>query len=122
MEKIKIGFLGAGNMAQAIAGGMLSSEILKPVQITATARTEKGLKKMKDMGISVHLDNQKLVSDNNVIVLAVKPHILPVVLESIKSKVTEKHLLISVVNMTTNKEIEDMIGRYCHGRYCHGPF
>ena len=115
MEKIKIGFLGAGNMAQAIAGGLLSSGIVKPAQINATARTEEGLKKMKDIGISGHLDNLKLVSDNDIIVLAVKPHILPGVLECIKNKVTEKHLLISVVNMTTNKEIEDMIGRYCHG-------
>ena len=42
--------------------------------------------------------------------LAVKPHILPAVLAQVAPFLTPDHLLISVVNATTNEQIEAMCG------------
>ena len=109
---VKVGFLGAGNMCQAIAGGMISSGTVKAENITASARTEGGLSKVRDMGIRGTLDNCQVVKECSVIFLAVKPHILPGVLKQIAEVVTEEKLLVSVVNGTTNKEIEGLVGKY----------
>merc|ERR1719204_12708 len=58
------------------------------------------------MGIRGTLDNCQVVAECSVVFLSVKPHILPGVLKQVAGTVTEEKLLISVVNMTTNKEIE----------------
>ena len=46
--------------------------------------------------------------------IAVKPHILPGVMKEVAEFVTEEHLLVSVANMVTNKQIEDIVGE-CTG-------
>merc|ERR1712176_359323 len=63
------------------------------------------------MGITGTLDNCRVVSECSVVFLSVKPHILPGVLKQVAVSVTEDKLLVSVVNMTTNKEIEDLVGK-----------
>ena len=106
----KVGFLGAGNLCQAIAGGLIDSGVVKPENIMASARTEAGLEKVQQMGIAGTLDNKKVVSECSVVFLSVVPKVLPHVLKEVSNCVTEDQLLISVVCSTTNKQIEDMIG------------
>ena len=106
----KVGFLGAGNLCQAIAGGLIDSGVVKPENIMASARTETGLEKVQQMGIAGTLDNKKVVSECSVVFLSVVPKVLPHVLKEVSNCVTEDQLLISVVCSTTNKQIEDMIG------------
>jgi len=108
---MKIGFLGAGNMCQAIAGGMIASGTVAVENIMASARSEGGLAKVRSMGIRGTLDNCQVVAECSVVFLAVKPHILPGVLEQVAVSVTEDKLLVSVVNMTTNQQIEDLVGK-----------
>lgn len=106
----RIGFLGSGNMCQAIAGGMISSGTAKPENIMSSARSEGGLATVRGMGITGTLDNCQVVRECDVVFLAVKPHILPSVLKEVASFVREDMLLISVVNATTSKQIEDYVG------------
>ena len=110
LTDLKVGFLGAGNMCQAIGGGMVSSGTVSPNNITVSARSEQGLEKARSMGFTCTLSNREVVERCSVIFLAVKPHILPGVLKEIADRVSTQHLLISVVNMTTNKEIENLVG------------
>lgn len=108
--ELKIGFLGAGNMARAIAGGMLGSKTATPHQLYASARTDKGCTEAQKMGMCTTLDNIKIVSTCKVVFLAVKPHVLSAVLAQVAPFLTPDHLLISVVNATTNEQIEAMCG------------
>ena len=78
----------------------------------ASARSEGGLGKVRSMGIKGTLDNCQVVAECSVVFLAVKPHILPGVLEQVAGGVTEEKLLVSVVNSTTNKQIEDLVGKF----------
>ena len=109
---VRVGFLGAGNMCQAIAGGMIASGTVKPENIMASARSEGGLEKVRSIGIKGTLDNCQVVAECSVVFLAVKPHILPGVLEQVAGAVTKEKLLVSVVNSTTNKQIEDLVGKF----------
>lgn len=42
-DELKVGFIGGGNMAKAIANGFITSKTVKPGNITASATTEKTL-------------------------------------------------------------------------------
>ena len=44
---MKVGFIGAGNMASAMIGGIINSKLLSPSNIIASAKTDKTLAKRK---------------------------------------------------------------------------
>eukprot|EP00116_Pleurobrachia_bachei_P015046 sb/3475308/ len=110
MEELRVGFLGSGNMCQAVAGGLIASGTVPASNITCSARSEGGLAAAKAMGMNTTLDNGEVARSSTVVFLAVKPHILPGVLKEVAEFVTEDHLLVSVANMVTNKQIEDIVG------------
>ncbi|WP_447927173.1 pyrroline-5-carboxylate reductase [Vreelandella sp. EE27] len=71
-----ITFIGAGNMAKAIIGGLIESGV-SATHITATAPTEQALTPLRDaMGIHTHTDNGKAIQNADVVILAVKPQIM----------------------------------------------
>ena len=55
---MKVGFIGAGNMASAMIGGMLQKGLLQKEDIIASSATQKSADRVaKDFGISTRLDN-----------------------------------------------------------------
>src|SRR5215210_4843896 len=93
----KIGFLGAGKMASALAKGFVASKIVSPKQIMASDLMEPARAAFaKDVGASVTDSNLDVVRFAQVLVLAVKPDQVAAVLNEIKTLCTEKHLLISI--------------------------
>lgn len=73
MDKIKIGFIGAGNMARALIGGLISSGI-RPGNISSFDPHPERLEGLcHDSGITPADSNQQLVDLCDVVVLAVKP-------------------------------------------------
>lgn len=76
-----IGFIGGGNMASAIIGGLLSTGFT-PSHITASALSSSTLSKLASMGIKTN-SNQG-VCDADIIILAVKPQVLKTVCGEIK--------------------------------------
>ncbi len=93
----KFGFIGAGNMAEALMKGILNSGEASPSEIIASevvpARREYVTKALE---ISVVPDNAVVVREANVIILAVKPNIVAAVLDELKSMLTSDHLVISI--------------------------
>ena len=70
---MRLGFIGAGNMAQAMIGGILAKEIVKKEDIIASAATQNTIDKVaKEFGINVTLDNRE-VAKADIVFLAVKP-------------------------------------------------
>lgn len=61
-SKLKIGFIGAGNIAQAIVKGFLKSKQIKPEQISVSAPSDKNLKIFKDLNCVTYNDNSYLFS------------------------------------------------------------
>jgi len=82
MENKVIGFIGGGNMAYAIASGMVASGLVKPANIIASAKTDVKLNTAwKELGTRTTLVNKEVALTSDIIFLCVKPHILPGVLE-----------------------------------------
>jgi pyrroline-5-carboxylate reductase len=106
----KIAIIGGGNLGTAITAGLLKSQFCTAENITVTKRNIETLDALKAKGVQVHSDNIKAVSENQVIILAIKPFQIKEILEEIKEKLTEKHLLISVVTGVTLDEIKTITG------------
>jgi pyrroline-5-carboxylate reductase len=92
-----IAFLGAGNMAAALLRGAILRSGLPPERLAATdARGEASEALAKQLGIQVFADNVSAAQWAEVVVLAVKPQVLPHVLAEIAPHLRADSLLISI--------------------------
>ena len=99
LEKMKIGFLGFGNMGQAIVEGWLLSEKLSPMQLYASARNKEKLNKnTKKLGIHALSTNEELITEVDIIILAVKPYQIKEIIQPLKNLIKEKILISVAVN------------------------
>ena len=93
---MKIAFIGAGNMAQAMIGGIVKNGMMKPEEIVATAATQKTIDKVaKEYGVTVTLDNCK-AAKADIVVLAVKPVYYETIIQEIKNTVTPEQIIITI--------------------------
>jgi len=93
----KIGFLGAGNMGEAMIKGLLKAGLVSPQAIFATdVRLERLREVEKLYGIQVLEDNTELVKRSDVVILAVKPQVIAEVLKEAGPVLTPKTLVISI--------------------------
>src|SRR5207245_5047171 len=96
MAEKSIGFVGAGNMAEAMIRGLLRGEVFKPMQVTASAPREERQRELAEKyGIHATGDNRE-PARQSIVVLSVKPQILSRVLGEIAQRVTAESLGISV--------------------------
>ncbi len=92
----KIGFIGTGKMGEALIKGILHSKLVPPSNICASDMDSVKLHLMeKEYNIKGCGDNCDAVEKSDIIIIAVKPNIVPVVLEEIKESV-KKRLIISI--------------------------
>ena len=112
MDNKVIGFIGLGNMAKAIIGGLLQKEVVKKEKVIGSAKTEKTLLKIRnDFGIMTYADNCEVAKQADVLVLAVKPQMIDGVLDEIRSSLKEDVLVISILAGKTMAYLENGIGR-----------
>lgn len=87
----KIGFIGCGNMAQAMIGGILAKGLVSGDQIMASDGYMPTLEKAKSQyHIQVTMDNKEVVRFAQIIVLAVKPNLYEQVMAEVKDLAGDK--------------------------------
>lgn len=89
---MKLGFLGYGNMAQAIAKGLVNAKVINPDDVYASAvHYDKLVKNCNALGIHACESNEELIKACDWVVLAFKPYqvekVLPGLYELLKDKV-----------------------------------
>lgn len=98
MIKIKIGFIGLGNMATAIIKGMLDQNMYEKEEIFGADISKMASEKAKDnLGIQVKENNQEVVQSVDVLFLAVKPMYLEDVIIEIREVIKKNTLIVSIV-------------------------
>ena len=107
----RVTFIGAGNMASAIIGGMIESGH-SPSAITATSPSDAFLAPVHERyGIHTNTDNVAAVAQADVVVLAVKPQVMREVCEGLQSVVQRRRpLLISVAAGLDADTLEAWLG------------
>lgn len=101
----KLGFIGFGNMANAVYNGIVDKIIKKSDIILYDIDSEK-LKNAQDKGLSVAASNQEIFDLCEYIVLAVKPQQAANIFSSINGK---KNTLISIMAGVTKKVISKFL-------------
>jgi len=106
----KIGFVGAGNMAEAIIKGLLAKQVVGPTQIAAYDILESRLRHVAEThGIKGESSNAALVDWAEVIVLAIKPQVCQAALGEIGPRLGPDKLVISVAAGVAVKTIKDAV-------------
>ncbi len=94
---IKLGFIGAGNMGQALIRGIVKSGTVLPDKIYVYDINQEQLDLLKkDIGIKPLNSESEVVSTCDVIVIAVKPNVVEKVLEKCKDSTDHKKLIVSI--------------------------
>uniref|UniRef100_A0A5F8GNE7 Pyrroline-5-carboxylate reductase 2 n=1 Tax=Monodelphis domestica TaxID=13616 RepID=A0A5F8GNE7_MONDO len=105
---MSVGFIGAGQLAFALARGFTAAGILASHKITASSPdmdlpTVSALRKM---GVKLTHHNKETVRHSDILFLAVKPHIIPFILDEIGSDIKERHIIVSCAAGVTISSIE----------------
>lgn len=96
MDGKRIGFIGAGNMAEAMIRGLIGRGLVAPERIIASApRAARAIELRERWGIEVTAENREVAGVADVVVLAVKPQILLGVLDEIAGEIGDA-LVISL--------------------------
>jgi len=107
---VRIGFIGAGNMATALAGGLLAARVADPEKIYASDIDEERRKLFaRTTSANVCSDSSAVVREADVVVLAVKPRQIEEVLTEIGSALEERHLVISIAAGITTEYVEKFV-------------
>jgi pyrroline-5-carboxylate reductase len=105
-----ITFLGAGNMAAALIDGLVAAGTCQPQRITATdVRPERTQELAERHGIRTTLSNPDAVAEADVVILAIKPQVLPVVLDGIASSLRPEALVVSIAAGVSSTTIEERL-------------
>ena len=94
MSQTRIAFIGAGNMASALIGGLIADGTAKDSIIASDPNTDQRSHLHDSYGICTVDNNAEVISDADVVVLAVKPQLLQQVCYELSSHLKDKHCLI----------------------------
>lgn len=108
---MKLGFIGTGNMAGAIMGGIIQKGIFCPEQIIGADISEAGRRKAKETyGIEVTEDNRKAAAAE-VLVLSVKPQFYADAIAEIRDCIRDDQLVITIAPGKTLSWLEEQFGK-----------
>ncbi|MFP6656719.1 MAG: pyrroline-5-carboxylate reductase [Pirellulales bacterium] len=98
MTAKSIGFVGAGQMARALARGFVAAELFEAAQILASDPSETARDEFSKIvsGASTSMDNKEVAARADVIVLAVKPQLVDTVLAEIAGSISDRQLVVSI--------------------------
>jgi pyrroline-5-carboxylate reductase len=108
----RIGFLGAGKMATALARGWLAARLATPEQILAADPLPEARDAYQQStgGLRVLSDNRHVAAGSDLLVLAVKPQNLAALLSEIRPGLAPRHLVVSIVAGATLRQLGEGLG------------
>ena len=104
----RISFIGGGNMAEAIIRGLLTKELLEPAHLLASDALPDRLAFLNNTyRVKTTTDNHQAAQSADIVVLSVKPQVLPHVLQQIDGAVPPEAFVLSIVAGVSITQISD---------------
>jgi pyrroline-5-carboxylate reductase len=98
LADVRIGFVGSGAMAEAMIEGLLKKNIAQAHNIAAAGpREERGRALEERFQITGTTDNVQAVTGAQLVVIAVKPQVLPHVLPALRGRIASDALVLSII-------------------------
>lgn len=111
-QSMKLGFIGTGNMAGAIMGGIIKNHIFAPDEIIGADISEAGRSRVeKNYGIHVTSDNREAAEKAEVLILSVKPQYYEEAISEIKDCIREDQIIITIAPGKTLEWLEEKFGK-----------
>ena len=97
LREKKIGFIGSGNMAEALISGLVQSNAAQPENIICSDVYEDLLAEVHEKyRVNTTTDNCRVARDSDIVVFATKPQILGAVLKETADELDKSKLIISI--------------------------
>ena len=106
----RIGFIGGGNMAEAFIKGLLKGGYVATDLLVAEPAESRRSFLSSSYGVATTDDNRTVVSDSDIVILAIKPQIATSVVASLAATFTAEKLLISILAGVATTTLEDLLG------------
>ncbi|XP_049371692.1 pyrroline-5-carboxylate reductase [Solanum verrucosum] len=110
-DSYKVGFIGAGKMAESIARGVVKSGILPASRIRTAHSGSARRTAFESIGVTVFDNNTQVVEDSDVIIFSVKPQVVKNAVSQLKPILSEKKLLVSVAAGVKLKDLQEWAGQ-----------
>jgi pyrroline-5-carboxylate reductase len=108
----RIGFLGCGNMGEALVKGLVEASVVSAGALMASdSRTDRLADLDRRYGVRIAKDNVELARECDVIVLAVKPQIMAAVLTEVAPTLSRRQLVISIAAGVATATIRKEVGK-----------
>lgn len=109
----KLTVIGAGNMAEALIQGIVKNKLIKADHIWVTNRSnEKKLQEIHEKyHVNISYEQDKLLADAEVVMLAMKPKDVAKAMEQIKPYLTDTTIIVSVLAGVSMDSIEALAGK-----------
>lgn len=108
--KYTLGFLGAGNMAEAIARAAIDQGIVEASAIFASDPSADRRAVFEAFGVATTDDNAKVIGDCAQLLIAVKPQVMPQAAADLKEYGGDEQILISIMAGISSAKLCDAIG------------
>lgn len=107
----KIGFIGAGAMAEAIVAGVLSQKLCTGKDILMSNRSQDKLHQLADrLGIIAAPDNAAVLAGAEIIILAIKPQQFQAIQEKLAHQISSSQAVVSIMAGITLDTLEQCFG------------
>ena len=108
----KLGFIGAGNMAKAMMGGIIRNEIIPCEEIIASDAYAPSLDMAREsLNIETTENNLKVIEEAEVVVLAVKPQYYATLINEIKDHLRENQIIVTIAPGQTLERLNSLFGK-----------
>lgn len=108
---MKIGFIGTGNMGSGIIKGLINSNFVSASDINVydldKVKIENLVKEYKVLSLNSEIE---IVKNSNIVILAVKPHIYPLVLNKIKNDIADDTIILTIAAGFSLEKVESIVG------------
>lgn len=109
---MKLGFIGTGNMASAIMGGVIKNKVVAAEEIIGADLFAPGRERVKEQfGINVTANNKEVVEKAEVMILSVKPQFYADVINEIKDSIKENQIVITIAPGKTLAWLSEQFGK-----------
>jgi pyrroline-5-carboxylate reductase len=105
-----LGFIGGGNMAEAIIRGIIRQNVLPAARLIVSDPSPDRRKIMADLGVTVTQDNAPVITGSAQIMLAIKPQMLSAIADQLRAIDVARQVVLSIMAGISTAKIAQAIG------------
>lgn len=109
--KYELGFIGGGNMAEAIVRAAVDRGVLAVSRICVSDPSPHRVAIFQSLGVDACSDNRRVVASSSQVILAIKPQMLQSIVEDLRLLDAQQQVVVSIMAGIRSEKIEKMLGR-----------